>query len=134
MAGISFIEGRQFEVGLRLGAKYGAGVVDLSLSTYDVVLDYWGSPTRDRIFEALAGVTWQPSPLGVGFRLGYLFAPDLDGKLWPTVAFGPHYTLIVPIGPKFEMRSEAGAGFLYDSGQFGFYRNFVRIGIERRLR
>jgi hypothetical protein len=136
-AGVSFLGGRQFEAGLRLGTRRGSGVVDLSISTYQIEASRpLLPPVRHRFFEALAGVTWQPGMLGVGFRSGVAIAPDDQGGHFSILVFGPHHALAVPIGQRFEFRSEAGLHLYYrrDWGMIGGPRGVVRVGLERRLR
>lgn len=133
IAGASFLGERQFELGFRLGARHGTRVVDLSASTYPV--QFIVPVARHRGFEALAGVAWQPSMIGIGFRSGLGLAPNAFGKLWSVLAFGPHYTLVVPIGSSLELRGEAGIHFFYFRSEvLEGSRGFVRLGIERRWR
>ena len=131
--GASFIGEMQFETGLRLGAQHGAGVLELSASTYPV--QFQAPRGKHRGFEAMAGVAWQPSLMGIGFRSGLGLAPDAQGKLWSVLAFGPHYALAIPIHREFQLRGEAGIHLFYFKSEIlGNYRGFVRLGIERRLR
>lgn len=137
MAGISFLltEQRQFEAGLRLGARRGTRVVDLSLSTFQVEARRLGLPTvRQRIFDALAGVTWQPGALGIGFRTGFAIPPANQGKPFSILAFGPHHLLAIPIAQRLDLRAEAGVHLYYDrtAAVIGAPRAFIRVGLERR--
>lgn len=128
-----FLNGERVrEFGLRLGARRGDHVLDLNLFNFPII--YRNPRSSRQAFEVLAGVAWQPSALGIGFRSGLGFVPGVQGDYETMIKFGPHYAFEWPLGESLQFRSEAGMYVFHDSGIWNVSRGYLRVGIERRLR
>ncbi len=121
------------EFRFRFGGRRETQVLDLNVSTFPV--QYYVPQVRRWSFEALAGLAWQPSLLGIGFRSGLYVVPNALGERLSGLVLGPHTALAVPLSPLFELRGEAGINF-YDVLTWGLAgpRGYLQVGIEGRRR
>jgi hypothetical protein len=118
------------EFGFRLGKQRGTRVLDLSVSAYRIqyllpIIQRWG-------FESLVGLNWQPGPLELGFRSGFGILSTVLGDRHTYGVYGPHAALIIPAGPSFRIRSEAGAHLIFSRTSAGAQRAYIRVGLEVR--
>lgn len=118
------------EVGVRIGVQHGTRVLDLSVSAYRVqyllpMIQRWG-------FESLMGSNWQPGPFELGFRSGVGKLSTVLGDRVIYGVFGPHAALIIPTGPLFRIRTEAGGHLIIARTGGGAQRAYIRVGLEAR--
>lgn len=124
------------EVGFRFGASHGSRILDLRVSVFAGRIQkraYLPPEWKLGGYEALAGLGWQPGPLGIGIRAGITTGLSIPGdRIWGH-ALEPHTVLVVPLGSSFELRSEAGVQLVIPTNRdLPGLMGKIRVGLERR--